>query len=67
MTYGTDLADVYRRAAGVVDRILEGAAPGDLPIETPAKFTLVINLRTAQRLRLTIPPALRLQADHLIP
>lgn len=67
MTYGTDLADIYRRAAGVVDRILKGAAPGDLPIETPTKFTLVINLGTAQRLRLTIPPSLRLQADHLIP
>jgi putative ABC transport system substrate-binding protein len=67
MTYGTDLADVYRRAAEVVDRILKGAAPGDLAIEGPTKFSLVINLRTAQRLRLTIPPSLRLQADHLIP
>ena len=67
MTYGTDLADVYRRAAGVVDRILKGAAPGDLAIEAPTKFILVVNLGTAERLRLTIPPSLRLQADHLIP
>ena len=67
MTYGTDLADVYRRAAGVVDRILKGVAPGDLAIEAPTKFILLVNLGTAERLRLTIPPALRLQADQLIP
>ena len=66
MTYGTDLSDVYRRAADVVDRILKGAAPGDLPIEVPTKFHLTINLKTAQRLRLTIPDALRQHADQLI-
>jgi putative ABC transport system substrate-binding protein len=66
MTYGTDLPDLYRRAAGLVDRILKGAAPGDLPIEGPAKFHLAINLGTAQRLGLTIPEPLRRQADQLI-
>ena len=66
MTYGTDLPDVYRRAAGLVDRILKGAAPGDLPIEGPTKFHLAINLATAQRLRLTVPESLRRQADQLI-
>jgi len=67
MTYGTDLPDVYRRAAGIVDRILKGAAPGDLPIEGPTSFHFAINLGTAQRLRLIIPESLRRQADQLIP
>jgi putative ABC transport system substrate-binding protein len=67
MTYGTDLPDIYRRAAGLVDRILKGAAPGDLPIEGPAKFHLAINLGTAQRLRLILPESLVRQADQLIP
>lgn len=67
MTYGTDLADVYRRAAGVVDRILKGVAPGDLPIEGPGKFHLAINLGTAERLGLTISDSLRRQADQLVP
>jgi putative ABC transport system substrate-binding protein len=67
MTYGTDLPDVYRRAAGLVDRVLKGTAPGELPIEGPTKFHLVINLGAAQRLRLTIPESLRRQADQLIP
>lgn len=67
MTYGTDLPDLYRRAAGLVDRILKGAAPGDLPIEGPTSFHLAINLGTAQQLRLTIPESLRRQADQLIP
>jgi putative ABC transport system substrate-binding protein len=66
MTYGTDVADLYRRAAGVVDRILKGTAPGDLPIERPTKFYFVINLRAARGLRVTITDALRAQADHLI-
>ena len=67
MTYGTDLADVYRRAAGVVDRILKGVAPGDLPIEGPGKFHFAINLGTAERLGLTISDSLRRQADQLVP
>jgi putative ABC transport system substrate-binding protein len=66
MTYGTDLPDLYRRAAGLVDRILKGAKPGDLPIEAPAKFHLAINLAAAQRLGLTIPESIRRQADQLI-
>lgn len=67
MTYGTDLPDIYRRAAGIVDRILKGTAPGDLSIEGPTSFHLAINLGTAQHLRLTIPESLRRQADQLIP
>jgi putative ABC transport system substrate-binding protein len=66
MTYGTDMADLYRRAAGVVDRILKGTAPGDLLIERPTKFYFVINLRAAQGLRVTITESLRRQADQLI-
>jgi ABC-type uncharacterized transport system substrate-binding protein len=66
MTYGTDLPDLYRRAAGLVDRILKGARPGDLPIEAPVKFHLAINLGAAQRLGLTIPESLRRQADQII-
>jgi putative ABC transport system substrate-binding protein len=67
MTFGTDLPDVYRRAAGLVDRVLKGASPGDLAIERPTKFHLAINLGTAERLRLTIPESLRQRADQLIP
>jgi putative ABC transport system substrate-binding protein len=66
MTYGTDVPDLYRRAAGLVDRILKGTPPGDLPIEAPIKFHLAINLATAQRLGLAIPEPLRRQADQLL-
>jgi putative tryptophan/tyrosine transport system substrate-binding protein len=66
MTYGTDVPDLYRRAAGLVDRILKGASPGDLPIEAPIKFHFAINLGAAQRMGLTIPESLRRQADQLI-
>ena len=66
MSYGTDVPDLYRRAAGLVDRILNGAAPGDLPVEGPVKFHLAINLGTAQRLALTVPETLRRQADQLV-
>jgi len=66
LSYAANLADIYRRLAYYVDKILKGAKPGELPVEQPTKFELVINLKTAKALGLTIPPSLRLRADELI-
>ena len=66
MSYGPNFPDLYRRSADLVDQILRGAKPSDIPIEQPTKFDLVINLTTAQALGLTIPESFLLRVDEVI-
>jgi putative ABC transport system substrate-binding protein len=66
MSYGVDNADLFEKAGGYIDRILRGAKPADLPVQVPTKYVLVVNLKTAKTLGLTIPESLMLRADEVI-
>jgi putative ABC transport system substrate-binding protein len=66
LSYGPDAVDLFRRAATYVDRILRGAKPGDLPVQFPTKFEMVVNLKAAKALGLAVPPSILLRADEVI-
>ena len=66
LSYGPDPVDTFRRAASYVDRILRGEKPGDLPVQFPTKFEMVLNFKTAKALGLAIPPSILLRADEVI-
>jgi putative ABC transport system substrate-binding protein len=66
LSYGPDLVDIFRRAASYVDRILRGAKPAELPVQLPTKFEMVVNLKTAKALGLTVPQSILLRADEVI-
>ena len=66
LSYGVDQVDTWRRAATYVDRILRGAKPGELPVQFPTKFEMIVNLKTAKALGLTVPPSIMLRATEVI-
>ena len=66
LSYGVDLVDIQRRAASYVDRILRGEKPGDLPVQLPTKFEMIVNRKTAKALGLAVPPSILLRADEVI-
>jgi putative ABC transport system substrate-binding protein len=66
LSYGANTLDLFKRAAELVDKILRGAKPGDIPVEQPTKFDLVVNLKTAKALGLSVPPSLLVRADEVI-
>ena len=66
LSYGPDLIDIWRRTASYVDRILRGAKPAELPVQFPTKFEMIVNLKTAKSLGLTVPQSILLRADEVI-